>query len=161
MCKFRTIMRIFYILLILLTLSCKEKENHKTNIEKPTIKEENKTTKNFKENKINVGDLNKSEIPLEGAGCYFTNNNKLVFVDNSDNGPLILINEKLLKLKEISRVEKNKETSTTYEYESFKIILKIKSIETIDYSESFKGTLEIKDLKNNTLKIDINGECGC
>jgi len=161
MCKFRTPMRIIYTILILLVFSCKEKENHKKDTEKPNIKKENKTNKNFLENKIKIGDLNKSKNPLDGAGCYFTNNKKLVFVDNSDNGPLILINEKLLKLKEISRIEKNKETSTTYENESFKIILKTRSIETIDYSESFEGTLEIKDLKNNTLKININGECGC
>jgi hypothetical protein len=159
MCKFRTLMRIIYTILILLVFSCKE--NHKKDAEKPNIKKESKTNKNFLENKIKIGDLNKSKKTLDGAGCYFTNNEKLVFVDNSDNGPLILINEKLLNLKEISRIEKNQETSTTYENESFKIILKTRSIETIDYSESFEGTLEIKDLKNNTLKIDINGECGC
>ena len=159
--KFRTIMRIIYTVLILLVFSCKKRENPKKDFEKPNIKKESKTNKNFKENKIKVGDLNKLEILLEGAGCYFTNQEKLVFVDNSDNGPLILINEKLLKLKEMSRVEKNKETSTTYKNELFKIIIKVKSIKTIDYSESYEGTIEIIDSKNNTLKININGECGC
>ena len=151
-----------YILLILI-ISCQEKEstNNKVSSKNTIIIKKVIQPEKISENKITIGDLNKLKTEYEGAGCYFMKEKELVFVDNSDNGALIQINGKLLKLEEISRIEKNKVSSTIYTSESFKIKLNLKSTETIDYSESFQGTLEIKDLKNNTLKINIDGECGC